>query len=95
MWVNNPEPFPYQYEIQALTERCQAKCEQCLNSHFNTSSDSKLVRILKLTKWMESSLGKRVHVPSIEKIGKGVFELDTDFEEESESSGTGPDYLAN
>ena len=93
--VNNSAPFPYQYEIQALIERCQAKCDQCLNTHFNTSNDSKLFRILKLTKWMESSLGKRVRVPSLEQIGKGVFELDSDYEEDSESSGTGPDLLAN
>lgn len=44
---------------------------------------------------MESSLGKRVRVPSLEKIGREVFELDSDFEEESDSSRTGPDYLAN
>ena len=54
--------------------------------HHNTSNECKLVKILKMTKWMEQTLGKRVRVPGLETIKSGAFELASEESEEGESS---------
>jgi hypothetical protein len=72
-------------EMKPLVQSVTCKTRELVNISLNANNDSKIIRVVKLIRWMEDRLSKRKKVPTIETIGNGTFELN-EYSEGDDSS---------
>ena len=62
-----------------------SNCKDIVNQYLNSNNDPKLIKIIKIIRWMEQTISKRKKVPTLDSIGYGSFNL-SEYSDESNSS---------
>lgn len=85
VWQPNTEAFPYQNDIKDLLDRLIRRCKDFVSEQLKADDEPKLMKIVKMMRWMEQTLAKKRKAPTLDTIGYSTFSL-SEYSEESDSS---------
>lgn len=68
-----------------LLERLVNRCKEVVSEKLNADDEPKLVKIIRLMRWMEQMVATRRKVPTLEAIGYATFSLN-EYTDESDVS---------